>query len=134
MSGIMDLATLLREMRPALHPDEFCFCTLPGDDLAACLVLNPLGLFREAEGLSLILSRETAEQAGLACSAPMRMITLSVHSSLEAVGLTAAVAARLAEEGISANVVAAFHHDNVFMPAARAEDALAALKSLTSRA
>ncbi|HEV7255610.1 MAG TPA: ACT domain-containing protein [Mesorhizobium sp.] len=130
MSGVTNLLTLLRNMRPVLHPDEFCFCTLPGDDLAACLALNPLGVFREAEGLSLILSRKTAEHAGLACSSPMRAITLSVHSSLEAVGLTAAVAAKLTEKGISANVVAAYHHDHVFVPAARADDALAALVSL----
>lgn len=130
MSGITDLAILLREMRPVLQPEEFCFCTHPGGDLAACLALDPLGLFREAEGWSLILSRETAERAGLACSAPLRLITLCVHSSLEAVGLTAAVAARLAQEGISANVVAAYHHDHVFVPAARANDALAALGSL----
>jgi len=66
MSGITDLPTLLREMRPVLRPDEFCFCILPGGDPAACLAVNPLGIFREAEGLSLILPRETAETAGLA--------------------------------------------------------------------
>jgi hypothetical protein len=60
----------------------------------------------------------------------MRMITLTVHSSLAAVGLTAAFSARLAREGIGANVVAAFHHDHIFVPAADAERALAALKAL----
>jgi hypothetical protein len=58
------------------------------------------------------------------------MITLRVHSSLAAVGLTAAVAAALSDHGISANVVAAYCHDHIFVPADRAEEALAALRSL----
>ncbi len=84
--------------------------------------------------MTLILPAEVAAAHDLAASAPLRMITLSVHSSLEAVGLTAAVAAVLTEAGISANVVAAFHHDHVFVPAERAQDALSALQGLSERA
>jgi uncharacterized protein len=79
--------------------------------------------------VTLILQRETAEREGVT-GPPMRMITLTVHSSLEAVGLTAALSARLAREGIGANVVAAFHHDHIFVPSADAESALTALKAL----
>ena len=64
----------------------------------------------------------------------MRCITLTVHSSLEAVGLTAAIATELAGLGISANVVAAYYHDHVFVPCAQAEQAVAGLAALGSRA
>ncbi len=129
MTGIEDLQQLLANMEPELHDGEFVFCTVAKGNIADHARLNPLGMFREAEGLTLILPRETAEREGLA-GAPMRMITLTVHSSLEAVGLTAAFSTRLAREGIGANVVAAFHHDHIFVPAADTERALAALKAL----
>jgi hypothetical protein len=130
MTGVDDLQQLLAGMEPELHDGEFVFCTVANGNIADLARLDPLGAFREPEGLTLILSREIAEQERLAGAAPMRMITLAVHSSLEAVGLTAAFSARLAREGIAANVVAAFHHDHIFVPAADAGMALAALKSL----
>lgn len=88
----------------------------------------------EDEGLSLVVPREAAEASGLEASAPLRCITLRVHSSLAAVGLTAAVAQALADEGISANVIAGAHHDHVFVPAADAARALGALAALSRRA
>jgi hypothetical protein len=130
MTGIDDLQQLLAGMEPELHDGEFVFCIVVNGNIADLARLDPLGMFREAEGLTLILRRAAAEQEGLAGAAPMRMITLTVHSSLEAVGLTAAFSARLAREGIGANVVAAFHHDHIFVPAADADKALAALKDL----
>jgi uncharacterized protein len=129
MAGVDDLHQLLAGMEPELREGEFVFCTFANGKMADLARLDPLGMFRESEGLTLILPRETAEREGL-IGPPMRMITLTVHSSLEAVGLTAAFSARLAREGIGANVVAAFHHDHIFVPAADAERALAALKAL----
>jgi uncharacterized protein len=129
VAGIDDLQQLLAGMEPELRDGEFVFCTLANGNIADLVRLDPLWMFREAEGLTLILPRETAEREGLA-GAPMRMITLTVHSSLEAVGLTAAFSTWLAREGIGANVVAAFHHDHIFVPAADAEKAIAALKAL----
>jgi hypothetical protein len=129
VAGIDNLHQLLAGMEPELHEGEFVFCTFPAWRIADLAGLDPIGTFREAEGLTLILPRETAERNGLA-GPPMRMITLTVHSSLEAVGLTAAFSTRLAREGIGANVVAAFHHDHIFVPAADAERALTALESL----
>ncbi len=131
MSGIVDLKLLLAQMEPALDDAEFVFCTVPGLDAASYLGLDPLGIFLEAEGLTLILHPGRAADAGMEMSAPMRRITLTVHSSLEAVGLTAAVSSALAAHGISANMIAAFHHDHVFVPAADAERALAVLRALT---
>lgn len=131
MTGITDLAVLLRDMQPALRGGEYVYCTLPRDDARDLAGLHPLGTFLEDEGLTLILDRATADREGLSCSAPMRCITLTVHSALEAVGLTAAVSAALTRHGISANVVAAFYHDHIFVPAADADRAMVALADVT---
>ncbi len=130
MTGITDLEVLLREMRPNLRPDEYVYCSVPAGDVS-WLSLSPLGYFREDEGQTLILEREAADKAGLTYGPVMRCITLTVHSALEAVGLTAAVAVALTRHGISANVVAAYHHDHIFVPAQDAERALAALAEAT---
>ncbi len=132
MSGITDLDELLATMEPALVAGRFVYASVPAADIAAHLACGPIGLFREEEGITLILPAEAAE--GLAASAPMRMITLTVHSSLEAVGLTAAFATALTKAGISANVVAAFHHDHIFVPERDAERALEALRALSRTA
>ena len=84
----------------------------------------------EPEGRTLVLPRERAASLGLAYGFVASWITLRVHSSLDAVGLTAAVATALAAEGISANVVAGYYHDHVFVPWVRASDALDALRAL----
>lgn len=131
MSGITDLDQLVAEMRPALKDGLFVFCSLPFAEAERLRHLDALGTFREEEGMTLILPAAVAAAEGIACSAPMRLITLSVHSSLEAVGLTAAIATALSREGISANIVAAFHHDHVFVPAADGERALKVLSALS---
>ena len=94
--------------------------------------LRPLATFHEEEGLSLVITREVAEEADIVFDCTFRLISLRVHSSLEAVGLTAAIAGKLASKGISANVIAAFHHDHILVPTRQAEDALAALKEISA--
>ena len=130
MDGITDLGQLLREMKPALADGDYVYCTVADIDLRPWLDLDPIGTFREEEGLTLILPASVAAANALDASAPLAMITLTVHSSLAAVGLTSAIAGALAREGISANVVAAFYHDHVFVPAADAERAMAVLQAL----
>ncbi len=127
MSGLRDLPTLLREMSPVLRDGELVFCTVPQARYGDLSHLDPVATIAEAEGLTLVVPRARAEQHGLAFEACFRRITLQVHSSLEAVGLTAAVAGVLAEHGISANVIAGFFHDHVLVPAGDAERALAVL-------
>jgi hypothetical protein len=95
--------------------------------------LSALATFEEEEGLTLVLERGGADTAGLDYAHVFRCITLGINSALDSVGLTAAVSARLARHGISANVIAAFHHDHVFVPAERAEEALAVLESPGAR-
>jgi hypothetical protein len=109
------------------------FVTQPGKRVADAADLNPIAAFEEQEGLTLVLRREQADAIGVHYQGIFRMITLQVHSSLEAVGLTAAVAEALSEQGISANVMAAYFHDHVFVPSDRARDAIAILEGLRSQ-
>lgn len=126
MAGITELDTLLKSMRPKLLEQEFVFCTVSGE-LSDYLSFNPLASFVEEEGLTLVLEKSAAIRAGLSFEGRFRQITLTVHSSLEAVGLTAAVSAKLASKGISANVIAAYYHDHIFVQSEKAEAALSAL-------
>jgi hypothetical protein len=129
--GETDLDRLLTSLQPVLQPGTYAFCTLP-PGTAVGPELEPLGTFREAEGLTVILSVEAAERQGLRYQARWAQITLPVHSSLEAVGLIAAVASRLAAAGIACNPVAGFYHDHLFVPEARREEALAVLLGQSS--
>lgn len=128
MSGETDLDRLLAGMEPVLHPGTYAFATLDAGALPP--TITPRMTFREAEGMTVILLRQDAEAAGIACGFPSRMITLNVHSALEAVGFLARITTALAAEGIGVNPVAAFYHDHLFVPEDRAEDALAILRRL----
>ena len=125
-----DLQRLLAEMTPQLDSETYVFVTIPCG--APTPAATPLMTFQEVEGLTLIL-RE-ADAVGLHSDFPCRRITLTVHSALDAVGFLAAVTACLTSAGISTNAVAAFHHDHLFVPAARAEDAMAALLGMADAA
>ena len=131
MSGETDLKKLLQSMQPDHNAGEYVFCVL--DSPMRLTGITPLGFFREKEGVTVILPRADADQAGLSYAGTFAWITLTVHSSLEAVGLTAAFSRALAEARISCNVVAAFYHDHIFVPAADAERALDALRALSEQ-
>lgn len=124
MAGETDLEKLLALLQPKLLEGEYVFVTVPEADISELAHLRPLATYREEEGISLLLDRSAADQARIPYTSVFRGITLSVHSSLDAVGFTAAVANKLAANNISANVVAAHYHDHVFVPAAQAELAL----------
>lgn len=130
MTGETNLSRLLTSLSPRLNPGQFVFCSVPQPTVVQ--VAAALGSFREAEGTTLILAREEAERLGLAYDYLAAWITLEVHSSLAAVGLTAAFAKALAGEGISCNVIAGFHHDHLFVAEADAERALARLQRLAA--
>lgn len=127
MAGIVDLPTLLSRLDPVLHPERLTFALVPAGEAA------PPGFARveEDEGTTVVLPEADAVRLGLAHEVACRRIELRVRSDLAAVGLTAAVAGALAAEGISANVVAAFHHDHVLVPADDAERARDVLLDLT---
>lgn len=130
MEGETDLETLLSAMSPALDAREFAFCSLAAE-AAAPLAAAAWGTAREAEGVTLILPASEARERGLPVEATWALITLTVHSSLEAVGLLAAVAGALAREGVSVNAVSAYHHDHLFVPWAERGRALEALTRLS---
>jgi len=131
MSGMTDLTQLLNQMEPTLAEQEYVFCVVQGP-LSHYLELNPIATFVESEGLTLVLTKQTAQQEKLAFEGVFKKVTLTVHSSLAAVGLTAAVSTKLTEHQISANVIAAFYHDHVFVPAEKAHQAMTALTELST--
>ncbi|MES1217737.1 MAG: ACT domain-containing protein [Bacteroidota bacterium] len=116
-------------MTPRLNDGEFVFCSV--DETYQINAADILGSFREKEGLTMILSKEIADRHQLEYSFIACWITLTVHSSLEAVGLTAAFSKALSEKGISCNVVAAFFHDHIFVPAKDADKAMETLRRLS---
>ena len=112
-------------MEPSLQDGEFVFCTAP--DAAG---VDAIGTFREAEGVTLVCRREEAERCGLTFTYPCRMITLTVHSSLEAVGFLAAISSELARRGIGVNVISAYFHDHLFIAVRDAAKAMEALREM----
>jgi len=131
MSGETNLKTLLSSLRPVMDPETYTFATVPEAEVGP--IRSDLGRFREAEGISVICLLGEAKTLGLQHSGEFRRISLTVHSSLEAVGLTASVSTALADKGIPCNVVAGYHHDHLFIPAPLVETALQTLLALSAR-
>jgi uncharacterized protein len=129
MPGEKDLKVLLKTMKPEQHVGEFAFCTV--DDFASIDIKEIVLLFREEEAYTIILKRESADQLKLNYSFVASWITLTVNSSLEGVGFTAAFSKALADEGIGCNVVAAYYHDHIFVDARDAEKAMQILSSMS---
>lgn len=130
--GETNISQLLRTMAPVRQPGTYVFCTVP--TLTGLALDEVLGVFREAEGITVILPQAVADQLQLSYSYEAAWITLTVHSSLAAVGLTAAFSYALAQANISCNVVAAYYHDHIFVAATDAEPALQALRQLANPA
>ena len=129
MAGEERLESLLKNISPILNRDEYVFLTLDGR-YGDYIELDPICSFMEEEGLTLIVSKKNALLNNLKIDDVFRAITLTVHSSLDAVGLTAAVSSKLSSAGISANVVAAYHHDHIFVQSKYAAKAMDSLKEL----
>jgi len=130
MSGIESLAELLAGLEPELVREQYVFATLAPGDAADRLGAVAFAVVRERESDTVVLEEGVAASAGLQGAGPFRRITLGVHSSLQAVGLTAAVTQALAGAGIGANMIAGYYHDHVFVPADRALEALALLRGM----
>ncbi len=124
------LTRLLRALQPRLHDGVYTYCTLP---TGAVVPPRAIASFRETEGLTVILALDDAKAAGLTPRFLAAWITLEVNSALDAVGLTAAVSRALADAHIPCNVVAAFHHDHIFVPVAQAQAACEVLEALHER-
>ena len=129
MSGERNLSNLIKNLKPELHPGKYAFVSLKeGEQIPSEGIIS---VFHEDEGISLVIRKELADKLGLSSGFIAAWITLKVHSSLEAVGLTAKVAKALADAGISCNAIAAYYHDHIFVPYRSAEKALSILRKLT---
>jgi len=127
------LQKLLATMEPELHPGKFVFATVSTSDFKA-LEIEAWGRFSEPEGITLILEEGTAIDAGLEMAFPSRLITLTVHSSLQAVGFLAAITEGLAAAGISVNAISAYYHDHLFVPIEKADQAMEILHLIMAEA
>ncbi|MGB7963382.1 MAG: ACT domain-containing protein [Propionicimonas sp.] len=130
MTTVRDLDALLSSLAPVLRPEAYVFVCLDEADADGVTCAASV---REAEGVSLVVTRHTADLAGWDYGFVAAWITLSVNSDLAAVGLTAAVASALAERSIGCNVIAGFHHDHLLVPFDRKDEALAVLRLLADR-
>lgn len=127
-SAISNLNQLLQSITPTLKQGVYAYCLVPhGSDVQA---FAPVVTVVEDEGVSLIVSEEVAQAAGVEILFRAAWITLTVHSDLQAVGLTAAFSNALARAGISCNVVAGVFHDHIFVPVELGQRALEVLLDL----
>lgn len=126
-----DLKALLAKMDPILQEDEYVFCSVSLDKFSK-MRSPPIGSFHEAEGITIILRKDTAEQEELDYDFPSRMVTFNVHSSLNAVGFLAAITEKLAAHGISVNAISAYYHDHIFVPTERTEEVMRLLSELAN--
>lgn len=130
MSGETSLSKLLKTLTAQLADGVYVFATLPDNSVPENAAARMV--FREAEGTTLILLKSEAEALGLAYEFPCRMITLNVHSSLEAVGFIARIASELTKHDMGVNPVSGFFHDHLFVPDGREQDAMRILEQIAS--
>ncbi|HTY21693.1 MAG TPA: ACT domain-containing protein [Desulfomonilaceae bacterium] len=132
MNGETDLGRLLASMDPELANEEYVFISSKSG-VAMVDEHSLWAMIREAEGVTYILEKDSARRSGYVSENVFRRITLRVHSSLEAVGFTAAISAELSRHGLSANFVSGFYHDHLFLPTHRAEEALEVLRTFSKQ-
>ena len=124
MTGENDLEKLLASMSPELSDGEYVFCTFQNARYGDYAELEPIASVEETEGLTLIVPKHKADENNLTYESVFRCITLTIYSSLDAIGLTAAFSNKLTEHGISANVIAGYYHDRIFVQYEHAERAI----------
>jgi uncharacterized protein len=114
MQGETNLQKLLDTMQPKLNAGAYVFCTIKNLQLVDATKI--ISFFKEDEGYTIIIQKELADELQFSYTSIFGWITLTVHSSLQAVGLTAAISTALSTNRISCNVVAAYYHDHIFVP------------------
>ena len=126
-----NIFSLIKNMQPQLHKGTYVFCTVP--EISIEILQNCIMIFKEEEGFTFILDKQYAYKVAIQYQYVAAWITLKVNSSLEATGFTTAFSRALSDEGISCNVVAAYHHDHIFVPLNDGEKAMNALKNLSNK-
>ncbi len=127
-----NLQVLLASITPRLHNETFVFCTLSEREFKT-LKVDPICVFRETEGVSITIEKSDADAASLKYEGTWSLITCEVNSALNAVGFIAAMSKLAAEAGIPVNAVSAYHHDHLFVPTDRAEDAIQLLQEAATK-
>lgn len=131
MVGETDLFLLLKSMEPILYEGEYVFCSVDPEE-GLPFIPDSIGIFREEEGLTLVLSRDCADTHNLSYSSVFRCVILSIHSSLDAVGFLATMTSKLAQHGISVNPISAYYHDHLLIPTLRVSEVMALLREFSS--
>ncbi|RLA06931.1 MAG: transporter [Gammaproteobacteria bacterium] len=133
MNKIIKLNQLLKNIKPKLSVESYIFCTIKYSDKVGLKNLDPLCTFKEDEGLTLILEKSSALKNGFKSEQVFKKITLQVYSNLADIGLTSVISTCLSDDGISANIVAGFYHDHIFVPSDKADKAFNILNSLSEK-
>jgi len=130
MTGINNLDRLMQEMDPVLVGKRFVFCTV-SKKVYGKKGLDYILVFKEAEGITIVVDKDVADKNKLPYEGIWSLITLNVHSDLSAVGFLAKISEKLAAARISVNVVSAYYHDHLFVPAEKTDEAMLILKSFS---
>ena len=129
MTGETNLSRLIAEMNPVLNKGSYVFVSLK--KIGKINRNDTLFEFKEKEGVTLVLEKNKADDLQLVYNFVSSWITLKIHSSLEAVGLTATFSSALATEKISCNVVSGYFHDHIFVAEKDANKAIEVLIALS---
>ncbi|MFA5351764.1 MAG: ACT domain-containing protein [Candidatus Gracilibacteria bacterium] len=129
MKGISDINILLKSMNPKLRKGEYIFAVVTKNQAKT---LNPVMTFEEEEGETVVIDKQEADAKKISYDSSWKLITLTIHSDLQAVGLIAAISNKLAESEMSINVVSAFYHDHLFVSPERSEEAMQILKNISA--
>jgi len=130
MNGEQNLRILIKEMKPVLHAGAYVFTT--GIDMNNIARSETIFEFKEEEGITVVLEKSKADELNLAYQYVASWITLKIHSSLEAIGLTAAFSSELAKHNISCNVIAGYYHDHIFVDKKDGEKATKVLTAFSN--
>jgi uncharacterized protein len=133
MAKTANLNELLSTMKPKLREGEFVFCMVSEMKFRS-MNIHPVSTFREKEGVTAILDRASADSNAIQYSNVWRIITLTVHSDLEAVGFLSTITGELSKNNIGVNVVSAYYHDHLFVLAEKADAALKIIKQMEAKA
>lgn len=133
--GETSLSVLLKSMMPILNEGEYVFTTLPTEKLESLKIprSDTICEFKESEGVTIVMEKSKAANYSLKFESTFAWITLEIHSSLDAVGLTAAFSNELANAGLSCNVIAGYYHDHIFVGVKHGPSAIKILKELAAK-